>query len=146
MTVIERLDRLLRERPLTRRGVEAALGLPLREDLASSHPTLQIYRSFRAEPPVTKVELRLPSPRSEIDRGPTSFRSDGFLVLDVDPRADPVLPEELEPLFGALSPYAPKTPVQGPLYLEAHTIRGPILFGYDRRGEHRLRKIIVDAQ
>jgi hypothetical protein len=145
MTVIERLDKLLRERPLTRRGVEAALGLPLREDLRSTHPTLQIFRSFRAEPPIAKAELRLPIPRGEPGSTAKSFRSDAFLVLDVDQRADPVLPEELEPLFGELSPYGPKTPQRGPMYLEARTIRGPILFGYDRRGEHRLQKIIVDA-
>lgn len=145
MTVIERLDRLLRERPLTRRGVEAALGLPLREDLQSSHPSLTIFRSFRAEPPVAKVELRLPVARGELGSGAASFRSDGFVVLDVDHRADPVPPEELEGLFGKLQPYEAKTPEGAPSYLEARTIRGPILFGYARGAEHRLQKIIVDA-
>jgi hypothetical protein len=146
VSVLERLDRMLRERPLTRRGVEAALGLPLREDVASSHPSLRIYRSFRASPPVTKVELRLPVPAAPSSPvGARSFRSDAFVVMELDRRAEPVHSDEVEALFGALSAFGPKVPEGAPRYVRATTRRGPILFGYEPGSEGRLREIIVDA-
>jgi hypothetical protein len=137
MSPLSCIDKLLAARPLSRRAVETALELPLREDVKNTNPTLRVYRSFRGRAPIKKVELRVPLHHERIEGVPSSVRTDSFVLIELDE-------ESVVERFGALRDFG-KARAGSPRWREARTIRGPVLFGYDPSAEGRLREIVVDA-
>jgi hypothetical protein len=144
MSPLSCIDKLLAARPLSRRAVETALELPLREDVENTNPTLRVYRSFRGRAPIKKVELRVPLHHERIEGLPSSVRTDSFVLIELDESAELVAEESVVERFGALRDFG-KARAGSPRWREARTIRGPVLFGYDPSAEGRLREIVVDA-
>lgn len=144
MSVLACLDELLASRPLTRRAVETALQLPLREHVKNTNPTLRVFRSFRGRAPIKKVELRAPVYHERVEGVPSSVRTDSFVLIELDESAELIAEESVVARFGALRDFG-KARAGAPRWREARTIRGPVLFGYDPKAEGRLREIVVDA-
>lgn len=141
MTLLETIERLTNTRPLDQRAIEGALDVAMRGDHENANRYIFVMKSFRAPPPLTAVELRVPL------EGAT--RKDGLLIVDVDPEQERISAAQVKHRFGddpALELPTPEQPADAPVYLSYAKPWGALRFGFARPSQEFLTTIVVDAE
>ena len=140
MTLLETIERLSNTRPLDKQAIEDALDVGMRGDPENANRYIFVMKSFRAPPPLTAVELRVPL------EGAT--RKDGLLILDLDPEQERINEAQVKHRFGddpELELPTPEQPADAPIYLSYAKPWGALRFGFARPSKEFLTTIVIDA-
>ena len=141
MAILETVARLAETMPLDKDTVEAALDIALRGDADNANRYVFVLKSFRVPEGIGSVELRVPL------EGAT--RRDGFLIVELDAKGDPVSPDEVRARFGeafTLSSPNPSQPDDAPEYFSYAKPWGSIAFGFARPKKDRLTTVVIDRE
>ena len=133
--LLDLVDRLVGSRPLTAAGTGRLVGATLAPVGELSTERKLVYAA--AAPGFTRVELRLPGPRST--------HAGQFLLLDVA-GPDCVTLAQVEARHGQGEPSVPtpRQPPDAPLYLKYLHDWGSLSFGFARVGPQCVKTVAID--